>query len=103
MLPERMAPLRRNGLPREASQAHHCLNALDSSVTLMMPSPDPLCAFALGLTTLLALGADQSAGANSGASPPAWLPLAALGLFALGSSVLGVIDPESFALAFAGP
>jgi hypothetical protein len=65
----------------------------------MMPSPDPLCAFALGLTTMLALGADQSAGA----SPAAWLALAALAVFAVGSSVLGVTDPETFALAFAGP
>ena len=68
---------------------------------MTMPSSDPLCALALGLTTLLAISADRLPRAG-GISVPAWLPVAALGAFAIVSSVLGITHPESFAAAFAG-
>jgi hypothetical protein len=67
---------------------------------MMMPSPDPLCALALGLTIMLAFSADRSPLAD-GISIPAWLPVAVLAAFAIGSSVLGITHAESFALAFA--
>jgi hypothetical protein len=49
---------------------------------------------------MLAFSADRSPLAD-GISIPAWLPVAVLAAFAIGSSVLGITHAESFALAFA--
>jgi hypothetical protein len=65
---------------------------------MMIPSPDPLCVLALGLTALLALRADPPQVAWRGARLPAWVAPAVLAAFAVGSGVLGVIDPESLAV-----
>jgi hypothetical protein len=71
------------------------------AMVTMIPSPDPLCAAAFGLTALLALRAEGAPGLG-GFSLPGWLPMAVLALFALGSGVLAIADPLGFAESIAG-
>ena len=70
---------------------------------MIISTPDPLCALALGLTALLAIGGSRETrwpDVRPGASLPPWVPVTALTAFAAASSVLGVLHPDLVAAAF---
>jgi hypothetical protein len=66
----------------------------------MIAAPEVLCSAVIGMTTLLAFGADPLEITGGAVAVPVWLPFAVLAAFAAGSALFGMSDPESFAAMF---
>jgi hypothetical protein len=67
---------------------------------VMIAAPEVFCSAVIGMTTLLAFGADPPEIWGCAVSVPVWLPFAVLAAFAAGSALFGMSNPESFAAMF---